>query len=140
MNPSVTRGCLRCRQRLPVDWFYLRPSKHPAFVCKNCIGIPRMLQSAKARARLNGHQFNLKESDISVPKECPILGIPIGFHLPGVDTSPSLDRIHNHLGYTKDNVQVISTRANTLKGDSTLHELILLGSWAVDAALKAAKG
>jgi hypothetical protein len=36
---------------------------------------------------------------------------------------PTLDRIHNYLGYIRGNVEVISWRANHLKSDSTLDEL-----------------
>lgn len=94
-----------------------------------------MVKQAKYRASQSGLPFSITVTDIKLPQECPILGIPIGFHLPGTGTSPSLDRIWNHMGYIKGNVQVISTRANTLKGDATLHDLILLGDWAAKTAL-----
>lgn len=37
--------------------------------------------------------------------------------------SPQLDRIDNTKGYTKDNVVVVSKRANTIKNDATVQEL-----------------
>jgi len=40
-----------------------------------------------------------------------------------LDHSPSLDRIDNSKGYTKDNVMVISFRANNIKKDANLQEL-----------------
>ena len=36
----------------------------------------------------------------------------------------------NTNGYVKNNVQVVSDRANSLKSDATLEELVLLGDWA----------
>lgn len=87
-----------------------------------------MLAGAKCRAKRDGIEFNLIKSDVVIPTHCPILGIPIkrnigsGFH----NDSPSLDRIHNTKGYTKDNIRVISNRANLLKCDATLEELELI--------------
>ena len=42
------------------------------------------------------------------------------------DNSPSLDRIDSSKGYTPDNVWVISRRANIIKHDATLEELLLI--------------
>lgn len=84
-----------------------------------------MLAGAKCRAKRDGLTFDIVKNDIVIPTHCPILGIPIkrnigsGFH----NDSPSLDRIHNANGYTKDNIRVISNRANLLKCDATLEEL-----------------
>lgn len=88
-----------------------------------------LLMSARARAKKYSLEFNLTVDDIVIPATCPVLGIPIGMaedhandrrRFPG---SPSLDRIDNTKGYIKGNVQVISWRANKLKGDGTLEEL-----------------
>ncbi len=38
-------------------------------------------------------------------------------------SSPTIDRIDNTRGYTKDNVLVVSHRANSIKSDATLDEL-----------------
>jgi hypothetical protein len=40
-----------------------------------------------------------------------------------MSTSPSIDRVDSSKGYTKDNIQVISHRANNLKNNATLEEL-----------------
>lgn len=87
-----------------------------------------MVHGAKCRAKRGGIIFDITKEDIKIPTHCPILGIPIkrnvgsGFH----NDSPSLDRIHNSKGYTKDNIRVISNRANLLKCDATLKELELI--------------
>lgn len=87
-----------------------------------------VLAQAKSRAKRLSLEFDLDVNDIVVPKICPVLNIPIkknsvsGWH----DDSPSLDRIDNNKGYVKDNIRVISNRANRLKCDATLKELELI--------------
>lgn len=78
----------------------------------------------KCRAKKKGLTFDLVESDLVVPEFCPVLGIPLTY-TPGAktDNSPSVDRIDSSKGYTKDNIEVISWRANNLKKDATLDEL-----------------
>ena len=62
--------------------------------------------------------------DVVIPDVCPCLGTPI---VPGeeggIENSPSVDRIDPSKGYVKDNVWVISYRANRIKNDSTFEEL-----------------
>ena len=83
-----------------------------------------MLADARKRAKKKNLEFNLVIEDLTIPDFCPILEIPL-FVAGGkrTDNSPSLDRIDNSKGYTKDNVFVISFRANALKNDATLDEL-----------------
>lgn len=87
-----------------------------------------LIRNAKARAKAKGLNFNLEESDISIPDVCPILGIKLSkVRGNSIDSdkasSPSLDKIIDKLGYVKGNVQVISYRANTLKNNATIAEL-----------------
>ena len=85
----------------------------------------RILHSAaKMRARRKGLCFSLTWEDCNIPTYCPILGIKLEGHLGRLsDDSPSLDRIIPEKGYIKDNVWVISNRANRIKNDATLEEL-----------------
>tara|TARA_R110002020_G_scaffold253366_1_gene467072 strand:- start:388 stop:1080 length:693 start_codon:yes stop_codon:yes gene_type:complete len=46
------------------------------------------------------------------------------------DWTPSVDKIHDHLPHTIDNIQVICWRMNKHKGNLTLSELQDLGQWA----------
>ncbi len=84
-----------------------------------------MLAAAKKRAADRGIEFNLEKSDIFIPELCPVLGIPLTAGIGGgpVNSSPSIDRIDNRLGYVKGNIRVISWRANRLKSDASLDEL-----------------
>ena len=68
-----------------------------------------------------------------IPEKCPVLGIPLGgvTSRGGSDNSPSVDRIIPENGYIRGNVRIISKRANVLKNNGTLDELVLVG---IDAA------
>ena len=86
---------------------------------------------AKARAKKRGLAFDEDLTDLSIPSHCPILGIPIvKGQVKSGPHSPSLDKIIPHLGYVKGNRWFISNRANAMKSDATLEEMVLLGKWA----------
>lgn len=85
-------------------------------------------QAAKLRAKKANNRFNIKVEDIHCPEFCPVLGIKIdyrpnkGSNRRPSDASPSLDQIKPSKGYTKDNIMLISYRANTIKKDGTYEE------------------
>ena len=83
-----------------------------------------MLYDARKRAKRKGLEFNLEFSDLVIPDICPVLNLPLKVaEGKRNNNSPSLDRVDNTKGYTKDNVKVISLRANTLKNDASIEEL-----------------
>lgn len=86
--------------------------------------IPRMLAHAKARAKHAGLPFTLRCEDMSIPRYCPLLSIPIvcGSRKKH-DGSPSIDRIDPRKGYTPDNCWVVSNKGNRIKNNATLDEL-----------------
>lgn len=85
------------------------------------------LNSIRERARNKGLLFDLVKEDIVYPEICPVLGIPIKIgKFKCQDNNPSVDRIDNSKGYTKDNIRVISKRANSLKSNATVEELELI--------------
>jgi hypothetical protein len=89
-----------------------------------------LLNSCKIRALKNNLEFNLIKEDIIIPKICPILKVPlICGNKNDYSHSPSVDRIDNTKGYTKDNIQIISMKANTMKNNGTIKELKLLAKW-----------
>jgi hypothetical protein len=100
------------------DYKWQNPERHLANV-------------AKRRAKLKGLDYSITWKDIVIPEVCPVLGIEL-VHGSGrwADTSPTLDRIDNSKGYIQGNIVVISWRANRLKSDASLQELLLLGEWA----------
>ena len=90
-----------------------------------------VFKSVRDRARARGMEFNLEINNFEIPLLCPILGIPLksnmganrGQGLKIKDASPSVDRIDNSRGYTKDNIVIVSYRANRIKSDATIEEL-----------------
>jgi hypothetical protein len=99
--------------------------------------IKALLRAIKSRAKARGLEFDLREEDIIVPEFCPVLGIRLEYglgHGRGVDLdlrdrAPSVDRVDNTRGYTRDNVVVISYRANRLKSDAKISELRAIADW-----------
>jgi hypothetical protein len=92
----------------------------------------RMHQRAKSRCKENGREFNITVDDITIPDVCPILGININMNSGrsgAYSNSPSLDRKDNNRGYTPDNIQVISQKANAMKGAASREELLKFAEW-----------
>jgi hypothetical protein len=90
-----------------------------------------MLNNSKQRAKRANIEHNILLEDIVIPEYCPVLGIKLETgDRKSHYNAPSIDRIDNSKGYTKDNIFIMSTKANLLKKDATLEELILIGKWA----------
>jgi hypothetical protein len=87
-------------------------------------GIKYLYESAKVRSKKYDIVFDIEIGDIVVPDMCPVLGIPL-INGDGVcfDGSPTVDRIIPELGYTKNNIIVVSMKANRIKNNATLDEL-----------------
>lgn len=84
-----------------------------------------LFTGAKGRAKKAGLEFSLSVEDIKIPAYCPLLGIKlIKGSVDGrvTDNSPSIDRKDSKRGYTKDNIWIISYRANRIKNDATFQE------------------
>jgi len=89
------------------------------------------LSCVKVRAKRKNIAFNLTKEDMIFPEVCPILGIKLE-RRKGYGSnynSPSIDRIDNTKGYTKDNIQIMSRRANAMKSDASPEELLLFANW-----------
>jgi len=90
-----------------------------------------MFCNARERSRSSGVPFELELEDIKVPEACPIMGIRLVHGNKFIqDSSPTLDKIVPTGGYVKGNVIVMSRRANMLKSNATLEEMVKLGEWA----------
>jgi len=95
------------------------------------------LKGIKKRALDKGLEFDLELEDIIYPEYCPILKIKLERntnHFKG--NSPSVDRKDSTKGYTKDNIQVISQKANIMKHNATEEELILFAEWVFETYKK----
>lgn len=93
----------------------------------------RLLKKARERASMYGRECTISLEDIVVPKNCPLLGIPIFVGTRQVkNNSPTIDRKDSSKGYVPGNVWVISWRANRIKSDATLEEIkMLVKNWPV---------
>jgi len=89
--------------------------------------VKQLWSQLKASANRRGIPFNLTPTDIDeigIPVTCPILGMPLYFHKgKAKQDSISFDRIDSTKGYTKDNVIIISLRANQLKSNGSIEEI-----------------
>ena len=90
-----------------------------------------VVSKARKRARKAGIPFELRLIDIyqllADSDICPILGVPMCWKmsLEGYEPySRTIDRVDPSRGYVIDNVWIISRRANQIKSDASLPELI----------------
>jgi len=90
-----------------------------------------LLNASKQRASLKNREHTITLDDIKdlypVDGKCPVFGFDLEFNSQGFrETSPSIDRIDSTKGYTRDNIQIISWKANRLKAYATVEDLELL--------------
>jgi len=116
----------RRRQRMRTDFEYRdKVLKEKRYSSRKHFKL-QMLSRARQRAEKYGLEFNLTKEDIIIPDFCPLLEIPL---YPGkkgdYHNSPSIDRIDNSKGYTKDNIKIISTLANSMKNAASKEQLLL---------------
>lgn len=129
---SECKGCMRLRNAA-----WTRENKDVVRSKNNAVITRRrqsdtarfLLSMAKYRAKRSGLDFDLTADDLVIPEVCPVLGIPIVSRaganptMQEKDSSPSIDRIDSSKGYTKNNVIVVSFRANRLKNNASIQEL-----------------
>jgi hypothetical protein len=91
------------------------------------------LYVAGNKCRENNIPFEISVDDLMpAPLHCPVLGTKLDWYKDGrgaSDESPSIDRLIPELGYVAGNVMIISTRANRIKNDSNLEELVKVATW-----------
>ena len=102
----------------------------------------QIFHSAKKRAKRTNLEFSLIIDDIEVPELCPILGIELDNTVRNSNdrspryNAPSLDRLDPTVGYTKENVMIMSHRANVIKNDGTSEEHILIAEFLDEWQIK----
>lgn len=123
----------RVYKRDPKAWIDKQHARHAANPIRN------MVACAKRRAKKVSIEFSITVADLIMPTHCPLLGIPLivsnGNSGPN---SPSLDRIVPERGYVPGNVWIISHKANTIKSNASLEELLKLAHNLNQALFKAA--
>jgi|ERR1035437_5967994 hypothetical protein len=85
-----------------------------------------ILWHLKQNARKKGLPFDLIESDLVWPTHCPVFGMELVYIAQGYrsEASASADRHDNNSGYVKGNVRIISWKANRLKNNATIEDLL----------------
>lgn len=83
---------------------------------------------AKRRSQDRDIEFSITLEDIpEIPEICPIALIPLFRRNDGTrgpcDNSPTLDRFDPTIGYTKDNIRIISHRGNRWKSEMTIGDV-----------------
>lgn len=81
----------------------------------------RMYNRVKQRSKRRGILFELKIEDIVLPEECPVFHTPFIYGDP--DWTYSIDRINPNKGYSPDNIQILSNKANRLKNNASIEDL-----------------
>lgn len=87
-----------------------------------------LLNASKQRALKKGREHSITIEDLKdvYPEDnkCPVFGFELEWNSAGFrETNPSIDRIDSSKGYTKDNIQIISWKANRVKSSTTVAEL-----------------
>lgn len=133
---GYTKLCKKCASRKANEWHHAHKTHHNQKMKEwrdkdKTINPNRYLwRIAKRRAKEYGRPFTITPSDIIVPEYCPVFGTKLEF-TPGKysPNAPSLDAINPKLGYIPGNIAVISHRANSIKQDATVEELMKVRDW-----------
>jgi len=105
-----------------------------AFNAGDELAVEQLKNSIISRSRSRASSCNVPHTitsdDITIPRLCPVLGIPL-FLTKGSysDNSPSIDRIVGEVGYVPGNIRIISKRANTIKSSATLDEVLAVADY-----------
>ena len=99
---------------------------------RSTIPEPREIyNNLKASAKRRKIEFTLDITDIyllSIPVTCPVLGLPLHWYRgKAQDNTPSIDRIDSSLGYTADNIEIISLKDNRAKNNLSISEIVKMG-------------
>ncbi len=94
----------------------------------------KIYNKLKSSAKKRGIPFDLTITDlhyISYPLICPVLNIPMYWYRDGTihEDSCSFDRIDSSGGYSIDNIQIISFKANRAKNNLSEKELKLFSEF-----------
>ena len=115
---SQTKGAIRQRQ-----WRKDHPGKQNEYDIKYHQHNPEryLWMVAKTRAKKQNQLFTITIEDVIIPDSCPYRNVKLEVKK-GVGRrwdAPSIDRIDNTKGYIPGNVEVISWKANAMKGNLT---------------------
>ena len=85
----------------------------------------KICESALKRAKEKGIMFDITNEDVILTYTCLFLEIPLEYgNSKCGDYSASIDRIDSSKGYIKDNIQIISMLANSMKSSASPDQLV----------------
>jgi hypothetical protein len=120
--------CSLCQKEKKIDDFHKSQGTKAGIAnrCIRCSALSSMIKNAKTRDKFKvdidaWYLYQLTKDLV----ECPVLGCELLFGGTGTikDNSASIDRFDPTKGYTRDNVWIISDKANRMKSDATLEEI-----------------
>ncbi len=142
----ATKVCKTCKEEKPLDHFRLTNKRWRCNECNTCFRKRYRAYNKKPSTRVRHMVFDMNKSarkrkfdcDITVADvfqmyedqngKCALTGFDMTL---GSSDDPvekryaaSPDRIDNERGYTLDNVWLVAARANSIKSDMTIEELI----------------
>lgn len=142
--------CRQCKEEKPINLFTKNSTYKVGYdtLCKQCrrthwkgaITQEKRIRDLlhRIRVKCNKHNipFDLSVEDILIPDVCPVLGLQLKFGNDRIfngtgatDDSPSIDRIYPDKGYVRGNVIIVSWRANKIKSNASIGELIRLAAF-----------
>jgi hypothetical protein len=148
-NVGLHRQCKLCQSEKRRNWkssgerARARCEHHRNRIyCGECGGFPSiakaMWRRAMNRAKRDGLPCTITKGDILEmigDGKCPVFGTtyPLDSRKACYE-SASLDRFDSTLGYTRENCEVISWKANWLKSDVTADKILRLAQWMYQRA------
>lgn len=138
--------CGDCKKELPTTMFHKDSSKKGHYsLCKSCKAkhrdlLQEMLSSARYRAKQRGLEYDLtKDFIISLNEKqggkCIYTGVTLNWNIVPCGKQRvcppdrvSIDRIDSALGYTRDNVQLVTNTINCFKSFYKEEDFIYLCS------------
>ena len=116
-NPEYQK--IYIRQHYPNNKDYY---KQKAKLRKDSLSLnQKLFEQIRQRCKKSNILFTLNPEDIVIPECCPVFKTK--FDQKDTYKRASVDRIDPDKGYTKENIRVISYRANWLKSNATLKEI-----------------
>ena len=148
------RSCYLCKLQKAAAWKHQNAEKHAAanraWAERNNKNVRRTqlkvrakdprgywasstFQNARKRALRKGVPFSITRQDLldALTDKCPVFGTVFDFIGAGRITpeSPSLDRARPELGYVRDNIAIISMKANAIKQNATWEQVRAVADW-----------
>ncbi len=128
-----TKQCSGCQEAFPLRSYPKDASSRTGHGtrCTRCTAIKAMVQNAKKRVG-DSLPFDIDFGYVRAiaPDVCPIFGTKLQYGN-GVlcDSSASIDRFDPKRGYVKGNVWIVCDKANRMKSDATLEEIVAVHTY-----------